>query len=98
MVITVGRQYGSGGREIGTALANKLVKSLLQASCLRPTDPCPHYQLDGPGATGNGTVGRLQAMGDLRQLCIQLELQSDLWQIHSSTEFNKNPPEQYTAS
>ena len=24
MVITVGRQYGSGGREIGTALANKL--------------------------------------------------------------------------
>lgn len=40
-------------------------------------------------------------MGDLRQLCIQLELQSDLWQIHSSTEFNKkkkNPPEQYTAS
>ena len=61
----------------------------VQASCLQPTDPCPHYQLDGPGATGNGTVGRLQAMGDLRQLCIQLELQSDLWQIHSSTEFNK---------
>ena len=24
MVITVGRQYGSGGREIGTALANRL--------------------------------------------------------------------------
>lgn len=38
-------------------------------------------------------VGSLQAIGDLRQLCIQPELQFDLWKIHSLTEFNKPSPE-----
>lgn len=37
-------------------------------------------------------MGRLQAMGDLPWFCIQLELQFDLWKIHSLTEFNNSTP------
>lgn len=36
-------------------------------------------------------VGSLQAVGDLPWFCIQLELQFELWQIHSSSELNKTP-------
>ena len=57
-------------------------------------DPCLRSLVTGwtgPEAQERAQVGRLRAIGDPPELCIQLELQFELWQIHSSTEFNKTP-------